>query len=92
EVKRANCYAKIRTGGIKPEAIPSPTEVAAFIKACAKLQLAFKATAGLHHPIRAVRALTYDQDAPRAVMHGFINVLMAAAFAWSGEEDIEAIL
>lgn len=91
-LQKGNCFAKIRTGGLKPEAIPSPGEVAAFILACAERKLPFKATAGLHHPIRAEQALTYKPDAPRAVMHGFINVLMASAFAWNGERDIEDIL
>ena len=39
---------------------------------------------GLHHPIRAERALTYAPDSPRATMHGFLNVFAAAAFAWHG--------
>lgn len=91
-VKKAGNFAKIRMGGVKPEAIPAPSDVAAFINACAERKLAFKATAGLHHPIRAEYALTYESDAPRAVMHGFLNVLVASAFAWKGEHDIEAIL
>ena len=53
DVKQAGCLAKLRTGGVKPEAIPSVEEVAAFIRACADRRLAFKATAGLHHPVRA---------------------------------------
>jgi hypothetical protein len=92
DIKKSGCFAKIRTGGVKPEAIPSPKEVASFIDACAELRLPFKATAGLHHPIRAVHALTYDEHAPQAVMHGFINVALAAAFAWNGEADIEPII
>ena len=92
KVKQSGCFGKIRTGGLKPEAIPSTLEVAAFILKCAELRLAFKATAGLHHPIRAEYPLTYATDAPRAVMHGFLNVLMASVFAWQGEKDIEAIL
>lgn len=91
-VKQTGCFAKIRTGGLKPEAIPAPEDVAAFIKACAEHRLAFKATAGLHHPIRGVYPLTYDAAAPRAVMHGFLNVLMASAFAWHGEQQIESIV
>ena len=91
-VKQADCFGKIRTGGVKPEAIPTPADVAAFILACADRRLPFKATAGLHHPIRAEYALTYESDAPRAVMHGFLNVLMASAFAWQGERDIEPII
>ena len=52
----------------------------------------FKATAGLHHPVRAPQALTYEADSPRALMHGFLNVLLAGTFAWHGERDIEPIL
>ncbi|MBX9671027.1 MAG: hypothetical protein K2X93_25770 [Candidatus Obscuribacterales bacterium] len=92
EVKASGCYAKIRTGGLKPEAIPSPENVAAFIIACAERRLPFKATAGLHHPLRKDYPLTYEADAPVATMHGFINVLMAAAFAWQGERDIVPII
>ena len=91
-VKRASCFAKVRSGGMKPEAIPSPASMAAFIVACAERRLAFKATAGLHHPVRAQQPLTYESNAPRAVMHGFLNVLMASAFAWHGERDIEPII
>lgn len=92
KVKESGCFAKIRTGGLTPEAIPSPVAVETFILACAKLKLAFKATAGLHHPIRAVYPLTYEEDAPQATMHGFLNVLMAAAFAWQGDHNLEPIL
>ena len=91
-VKRAGCLAKVRTGGVKPEAIPSVEAVADFIRACAERRLAFKATAGLHHPVRAEHSLTYEPDAPRAVMHGFLNVFLAAGFAWHGEPDIEPVL
>jgi len=92
KIKASACFAKIRTGGLKPEAIPTSSAVASFIVACAQRRLPFKATAGLHHPIRAMHALTYEDNAPQAVMHGFINVLMAAAFAWRGDTDIEAIV
>lgn len=92
KVKEKNSFAKIRMGGVKPEAIPATKDVALFILKCAELKLPFKATAGLHHPIRAEQALTYEADAPRAVMHGFINVLMAASLAWHGEKDIEPVL
>ncbi|MBN9122586.1 MAG: hypothetical protein J0I06_26135 [Planctomycetes bacterium] len=91
-VKRAGCFAKMRTGGVKPEAVPSVADVAAFVRACADRRLAFKATAGLHHPVRAEQALTYEPNAPRAVTHGFLNVFLAACFAWDGDRDIEPIL
>ena len=92
KIKEAGCFAKMRTGGVKPEAIPSPETVASFILGCAERKLAFKATAGLHHPIRKEYALTYEPDAPRSTMHGFLNVLMASAFAWHGEKRIEEII
>lgn len=91
-VKQAGGFAKLRTGGVKPEAIPAVADVAAFLVACAERLLPFKATAGLHHPVRAMQALTYDADAPRATMHGFLNVFLAAVFAWHGDRDLEPVL
>lgn len=80
-------FAKMRTGGLTPDAIPSSEEVATFLNRAASRRLPFKATAGLHHPIRSERALSYAADSPRAVMHGFVNVFVAAAFAWCGAEE-----
>jgi hypothetical protein len=71
--------AKIRTGGITADAFPAIADVAAFIDACRKAGVAFKATAGLHHPLRCLKPLTYEPDAPTGTMHGFLNVFMAAA-------------
>ncbi|MCS6866530.1 MAG: hypothetical protein RMJ56_00410 [Gemmataceae bacterium] len=92
EVKARGCLAKLRTGGIQPDAIPSVAVVADFLRACAQRQLAFKATAGLHHPLRGEYALTYADDSPRAVMHGFLNLFLAAAFLWHGKNAIEPLL
>lgn len=92
KIKQSPCFAKMRTGGVKPEAIPAPSTVASFILKCAELRLPFKATAGLHHPVRKEYPLTYEADAPCSTMHGFLNVLMASALAWKGEKDIEAVL
>jgi hypothetical protein len=47
----------------------------------------FQATAGLHHPLRASYALTYEPDSPRGMMFGFLNVFAAAAFARAGVEQ-----
>jgi hypothetical protein len=85
ELAKHGLCAKIRTGGITSDAIPHPDRVATFIHVCAMHAVPFKATAGLHHPVRCVRALTYDADSPRATMHGFINVFMAAAFPHQAE-------
>lgn len=85
--------AKLRTGGVTPEAIPGPADVARFIAACSAAGVPFKATAGLHHALRAVHPLTYAQDAPRAVMHGFLNVFAAAALLHGcGSLELEAVL
>ena len=81
-----DAFAKVRTGGLTPEAIPAPAALADFLHRAAARRVPFKATAGLHHPIRSPRPLTYAADSPRAVMHGFVNVFTAAAFAWYGQE------
>jgi len=86
--------AKVRTGGIVAETIPGAPLLARFLEACASAGVPFKATAGLHHPIRAEHPLTYEPDAPRSTMHGFLNVFGAAAFARGGMPagEIEAVL
>ncbi len=76
--------AKVRTGGVTPDAFPSSFNLARFIKACADEDVPFKATAGLHHPLRSVNKLTYEPGSGMALMHGFLNVFLAAAFAHSG--------
>jgi hypothetical protein len=93
-LKRRGARAKLRTGGVVPAAIPEPGDVARFVVACAAAGVAFKATAGLHHPVRAEHALTYEADSARATMHGFLNVFAAAAFAKHGSSaaEIEAVL
>lgn len=61
---------------------PSSDQVAAFLIACAATPLPFKATAGLHHPLR------------HADGHGFLNLFLAAALASSGgrEADLARLL
>jgi hypothetical protein len=86
ELKKRNLRAKIRTGGLTEDAFPTPESVAAFLRACKTNGVAFKATAGLHHPLRCVKPLTYERDAPTATMHGFLNVFLAAAFIDDAEE------
>ena len=76
--------AKVRTGGVVPEAFPPVEHVARFIRECYAVSAGFKATAGLHHPLRSTRALTYAPDSPRGTMHGFLNVFLAAVFQYNG--------
>ena len=66
-----------------PDMFPSPAQLAAFITGCRELGLAFKATAGLHHPVRD------------GIMHGFLNLLAAAVLAHAeraGEAELIAVL
>lgn len=61
--------AKLRCGGAS---VPSVADLAAAVRRCRELGLAFKATAGLHHALRRVGE------------HGFLNLLAAAVF---GDEE-----
>jgi hypothetical protein len=79
--------AKIRTGGLTPDAIPGARHVVRFIRRCLTHGVAFKATAGLHHPLRAEYPLTYEPEAPRGVTYGFLNVFLAAALMRQGADD-----
>jgi hypothetical protein len=80
-VQAAGGMAKLRTGGVTEEAFPEISSVASFLWACAQRRVAFKLTAGLHHPLRGEYALTYEEQSPRGVMHGLLNVLVAALAA-----------
>ena len=62
--------AKVRCGG---SVLPSVPALAEFVQTCRRLEVPFKATAGLHQPLR------------HGDEHGFLNVLAAAVFA--DEED-----
>ena len=88
-IASANCRVKIRTGGLKQSLFPGIEEVARFIRRCDEAKVAFKATAGLHHPVPGVHPLTYQSDAAACRMHGFLNVLLASAFLWAGISDQE---
>jgi hypothetical protein len=83
-VKRAGARAKVRTGGVTAGAFPTSPQLARFIVRCAEVGVPFKATAGLHHPLRGQQKLTYAADAPSATMFGFVNVFLAGAFALTG--------
>ncbi len=85
---RTRLRAKIRCGGIVASAFPSAAELAAQVLACAERGVAWKATAGLHHPV-AHRDPTTGFE-----MHGFLNLLVASCIALDGApfEEIEAVL
>jgi len=73
--------AKIRTGGVTADAFPRSETVVRFVQECVAARVPFKATAGLHHPIRCFRPLTYAADSPKGTMHGFLNMFLMTAFA-----------
>lgn len=83
--------AKIRVGGVEAKLIPSPAEVGNFIEKCAAHDVGFKATAGLHHPLRGEYRLTYDPQPEHGQMFGFINVFAAACFAYCCEVPSEKL-
>jgi hypothetical protein len=79
---------KVRCGGVTAQATPQPIEIAAFIAHATEENVAYKATAGLHHPIRR-----FNEEAG-FVMHGFLNVLVASLRARRGAnvEQLEAVI
>jgi hypothetical protein len=79
--------AKIRTGGITENAFPKNEKIIHFMKTCLAANIPFKATAGLHHPLRCRKPLTYDKDAPTGTMNGFLNVFLAAGFLRQGFQE-----
>jgi hypothetical protein len=83
-IAQTTAKAKIRTGGVTQDAFPTSDQVARFLASCVARGVAFKATAGLHHPWRAEYPMTYAPDAPRGVMFGFLNVLLAVALLRAG--------
>lgn len=93
-IKAHGGRAKVRTGGVTPDAFPLPLTLARFLIACARRDLPFKATAGLHHPLSGTYRLTYETDPPHGTMFGFLNVFLAAALArqGAGAEDVAALL
>jgi len=79
-VREAGAGAKIRCGG---DTVPPVDAVAAFVAACRDAGVRFKATAGLHHPIRL------------GERHGFLNLLAAVVFAHAdglAEDELATIV
>jgi len=83
--------AKIRTGGVTPDAFPSARAVIDFIVACQRARVPFKATAGLHHPLRGQYRLSYEPNSPKGMMYGYLNVFLAAALLDAGEDPDVAL-
>ena len=86
---RGRVGIKIRTGGTRADAFPSTESVGFVISTCNADGVRFKATAGMHHPLRHYR------ESVKSMMHGFLNIFAASAFAAQenmDEKDLVAIL
>jgi acetoacetyl-CoA synthetase len=90
-IRDAGAFAKARTGGVTPDLFPSPERLLVFLRAALDEGVRFKATAGLHHPLRGSYPLTYAPDAERGVMFGYLNVLLATAVLRAGGSDEEGL-
>lgn len=82
--------AKVRTGGVTIDAFPASDELLRFMLRCIDAGVPFKATAGLHHPLRARYRLSYEVDSPTGAMFGFLNVFLTAAFLATGMDHDQA--
>ncbi len=71
---------KLRCGGERPEDFPTPEQVALVVVSCREAGCVFKATAGLHHPVRSGHS------------HGFLNLLAAASCTGARESELVEIL
>lgn len=78
-VARHQLRAKVRTGGLVPDAFPAPASLVAFIESARDVGVPFKATAGLHHAMRGAYPLSDAIGAQSATMHGFVNLMLATA-------------
>ena len=83
EIGRA--AVKMRTGGTEADAFPSCEDVAHVITSCRNTNVPFKATAGLHHPVR------HHNESVRTRMHGFLNLFGASVLACAHSLDEEAV-
>ena len=80
----AGAGAKVRTGGLERRAFPAAEELASFLFACGERRIPFKATAGLHHPFWSVRKLGEEAGGAEVIMHGFVNLAVAACLFHAG--------
>jgi hypothetical protein len=72
--QRHRLRAKYRTGSTPEQLVPTPTDLATFIRACIDHDLSFKLTGGLHRAISHTTAGGEEQ-------FGFLNVIAATRWA-----------
>jgi hypothetical protein len=90
-IAKVGARAKVRTGGVAPEAFPPAEAIIDFMAACQREAVPFKATAGLHHALRGEYRMTYEPESPKGMMYGFLNVFIAAGLLYSGESEETAL-
>ena len=83
-IAASRAAAKIRTGGLTPDAFPRAEAVEAFLRGCAERGIAAKATAGLHHALTGEYPFTYEPRSASGTMFGFLNISAAAAMVHAG--------
>jgi len=93
-IAACSASAKIRTGGLTPEAFPTPPAIYGLLRGCADRGVAAKATAGLHHAVTGRYPLTYEAGSAIGGMYGFLNVAAAAALVHTGStrDEVLAVL
>ena len=82
--------AKVRCGGAAPGATPSVVDLATLIIAAHEHDVPWKATAGLHHPVRGLHGAEGGVE-----QHGFMNVFIAGIALHAGAVEaarVEEIL
>jgi hypothetical protein len=77
--------AKIRCGGMQQSDFPTTQELALFLHAAIRTAHPFKATAGLHHPVR------HYNPGQRVWMHGFLNVFFATTIGRANGLKVDGI-
>ena len=78
--------AKFRTGSTPDRPVPTPTELATFIRACVDHDLSFKLTGGLHHAFSTTtssHSTTGVED-----QFGFLNVIAATRWALAHAAEV----
>lgn len=89
-IGKSGARAKVRTGGVTPDAFPRSSNLVRFLQRCIDQGVPFKATAGLHHPLRAEYRLTYLPSSATGMMFGFLNLFLATGFIRAGMDEHEA--
>lgn len=81
---------KIRVGGIMPDLFPDADALLDFLVEAVRRETPFKATAGLHHPLRGVYPYTYEPGSAAGPMFGYLNLFLATALLLDGAPRAEA--